>query len=345
MLVMDDRPHCKSDVRIPSYRLDALETTPQPTQEPCLLGLDDAADPVAAIETTTDTEVGIIFRHSGWMPRRRCVTQALKGIEDGENRTARFLGCGRNCWVLRSTLDRDVYRLSCDRCKDRFCEPCARERARHIASCVGEFAKGRELRLITLTLRKSDRTLSGDVDFLYQSFVRLRRRKLWSRGQRGGVYFVEIKRRRNDDGWHVHLHVLADGTYISKQKLSEAWHTITGGSFIVDVRYCHSGDDAARYVAKYAGKGVHGDCYRDSDMLLEAILALKGRRLVGKYGTWRDLTFDNDMEPGEWVGVDSLRRLFDRRSQGDPEATSIIAILMGVASCSTSNPNQHVRGP
>jgi hypothetical protein len=210
---------------------------------------------------------------------------------------------------------------------------------------VGEFADGRELRLITLTLRKSDRTLSEDVDFLYKSFVRLRRRKLWSRGQHGGVYFVEIKRRRSDDGWHVHLHVLADGTYINKKALSDTWLKITGDSFIVDVRYCQSGDDAAKYVAKYAGKGVHGDCYRDPDLLLDAILALKGRRLVGKYGTWRELTFESDAEPGEWIAVDSLSRLFDRRGQGDPEATAILLVLMGESICPDLNPNRRDLGP
>ena len=342
---MDDRPHHKSVPQYSSYRLDALETTLQTAQGSSLLGRNDAPDPVTQSDSTPEIEAGIIFRHSGWMPRRNCVEAAIGGLDDAANRLARFKSCGRNCWVLRSVDEPTVYRISCDRCKDRFCTPCGCERSRHVASCVGSFAKGKELRLVTLTLRQSDRTLSEDVDFLYKSFTRLRRHRLWSRGQRGGVFFIEIKRRRADDGWHVHLHVLADGTYISKKALSDAWLKITGDSFIVDVRFCQSGEDAARYVAKYASKGVHGSCYHDPEILREAVIALKGRRLVGKYGTWRELSLDNDMPEGEWIGVDSLSRLFDRRDKGDPEAASILAALMGVETCEVILVNQPIRGP
>ena len=342
---MDDPTASEQTLPSYSYQLDALDTTLQTTQEVSPMGRDDLHSPVPAIDCTADNEIGITFRHSGWQQRRSCVDQALEGIEDAKNRTARFRGCGRNCWVLRSVAEPCVYRLSCDRCKDRFCDPCARERARHISSCVGEFAADRDLRLVTLTLRKTQRTLSEDVDRLYASFTRLRRRCLWSKTQKGGVYFIEIKRRRGDDGWHVHLHVLTEGGYISKRKLSETWLEITGDSFIVDVRWCHSGEDAARYVAKYASKGVHGSCYHDPAILREAIIAIKGRRLVGKYGTWRDLDFSNDILPGEWVGVDSLRRIFQRRDDGDAEAATIIAALIGENECKNPNPHQPVRGP
>jgi len=299
------------------------------------MGLDGVSDPSADDGMDETEDVGIIFRHSGWMPRRTCVERAIGGLDNAQNRLTRFQNCGRNCWVLRSLDEPGVYRISCDRCKDRFCGPCSQERARRVASCVGEYAKGKELRLITLTLRKSARSLSDDVDFLYKSFTRLRRRKLWKRGQHGGVYFVEIKRRRGDDGWHVHLHILSEGAYLSKSLLSKTWLEITGDSFIVDIKFCRSGEDAARYVAKYASKGVHGSCYHDADVLREAILAIKGRRLVGKYGTWKELVFDNDMLPGEWVGVDSLRRLIARSANGDAVASSILFQLKGDDPCNT----------
>jgi len=340
IVVMDGRPRRESAAPLPSYRLDALETTQQESQRPSLLGQNGAPDPVTEPTPECELEVGIIFRHSGWQSRRNCVDDAIGGLDESQKRLDRFRSCGRNCWVLRCVGEPGLYRVSCDKCKDRFCDPCARERANHVASCVGEFAEGKELRLITLTLRKSDRTLSEDVDFLYRSFTRLRRRKLWSRGQRGGVYFIEIKRRRGDDGWHVHLHVLAEGTFINKQSLSKTWHEITGDSFIVDVKFCESGVDAARYVAKYASKGVHGSCYHDADVLRTALRALKGRRLVGKFGNWRELSFDQEPLEGEWFGVDSLRRLLLRRDNGDAEATMIIASLVGEKSCSTVRSDQ-----
>jgi hypothetical protein len=198
---------------------------------------------------------------------------------------------------------------------------------------VGEFAKDREIRLVTLTLRKSARSLTEDVDRLYAGFTKLRRRRLWSRGQKGGVFFIEIKRRRGDDGWHVHLHVLSEGTWISKKDLASTWREITGDSFIVDVKFCESGEDAARYVAKYASKGVHGSCYHDHSILREAMEAIKGRRLVGKFGCWRDLDLDRDVVVGVWLPVDSLRRLLHRRDSGDSEASLILDQLLGATSC------------
>ena len=159
------------------------------------------------------------------------------------------------------------------------------------------------------------------------------------------MYFVEIKRRRGDDGWHTHLHVLTEGQWLSKSWLSHAWNELTGDSYIVDIRLCESGERAAQYVAKYAGKGVHGSCYHEPDVLREAMLAIKGRRLVGKWGTWNELDLDRETPDGEWSGVDTLGRLMTRARDGDTEALQIFQYLVGEKSCPT-NPNEHpVRGP
>ena len=330
---MDDRPHTMPTLPAYSYPLDTLETTPHIEPPPWVLGHEDAVG-----------DVGVIFRHSGWQTRRDCVASALARMDDAQNRLTRFRCCGRNCWVLRSADDPNVYRLSCDKCKDRFCDPCSAERARRVASCVAEFAGTRELRLITLTLRKSDRTLTEDIDRLYAGFTRLRRRRVWTKGQRGGVFFIEVKRRRGNDGWHVHLHILAEGTWIDKKKIKSAWLQITGDSFIIDVKYCESGADAARYVAKYASKGVHGSCYHDPYVLQEAMEAIKGRRLVGKYGTWRGLDLNDTVEVGNWIGVAPLHRILADAATGDPQAVKIIDNLLGEQTCNTSNRSPPDRG-
>lgn len=196
-----------------------------------------------------------------------------------------------------------------------------------MADAVSAFAKDKELRLVTLTLRQSTKTLKQDIDRLFQSFAKLRRKKGWTNTQRGGVYFCEIKRRRADDGWHTHLHALSEGVWIDKKWLSKTWHEITGDSFIVDIRACRSAEDAARYVAKYASKGVHGSCYHDPLMLREAIMAIKGRRLVSKYGTWSDLDLKTEVSAGEWQPVDSLSRLIRRSNNGDADATRVLELL------------------
>lgn len=307
-----------------SSRLDALETSPHYSTAPPSAGPEESSD-----------DLGVEFRHSGWSDRRRCVQSALESLEEADSRRARFNSCGRRAWVMQSKDDPDVYRIACDRCRDRFCQPCSSERARHIASCVGEFAADRELRLITLTLRKTDNDLDVDVDRLYAAFVKLRRRVLWSKSQKGGVFFIEIKRRRGDDGWHTHLHVLSEGHWIEKKRLSAAWLEITGDSFIVDVKFCDSGADAARYVAKYAGKGVHGSCYHDPQVLLEAMVSIKGRRLVGCWGNWHDLDLAAVVPPGEWFAVATLQSLIFRSRDGDPVAYRILNLLSGGARCST----------
>ena len=323
-LKLSEVPAVTYDQSAISYRLDALETTTQNNPQSPSDGPQDAPG-----------DCGVDFRHSGWADRRDCVQRALESIEKTENRRNRFDNCGSRAWVMQSVDDPDVYKITCDRCRDRFCQPCATERARHIASCVGKFATDRTIRLVTLTLRQTDTSIGDDVDRIYKAFTKLRRRKLWAKSQKGGVFFIEIKRRRGDDGWHTHLHVLTEGRWIEKRDLSKAWLDVTGDSFIVDVKFCDSGEDAARYVAKYAGKGVHGSCYHDPKILREAIIAIKGRRLVGKWGTWRALDFDADVSDGEWTAVDSLRRLVNRSNNGDAVAVNILSRLKGERPCNT----------
>jgi hypothetical protein len=247
--------------------------------------------------------------------------------------------------VLESDDEPGVYRVTCDKCRDRFCDPCAQERARHIGRCVGDFAQGRDIRFITLTLRHTDRSLKEDVDRLYAAFVKLRRRAKWKATQKGGVFFVEIKRRRGDSSWHVHLHIIAEGLNLSKHWLSDAWLEVTGDSFIVDLSLCDDDAKAAYYAAKYAGKGLHGSCYHEPGVLRAGMLALKGRRLVGKWGTWRGLDLDEDVLDGEWHGIDTLARLIERGKRGDHAAWTILQSLAGVELCTTNPNEQPARGP
>lgn len=237
--------------------------------------------------------------------------------------------------MLQCVDEPDVFKIACNRCRDRFCVPCARERSRHIASRVGDHAVGKELRFITLTLRHTTRTMKQDIDRLYAGFVRLRRRRLWSKSQKGGVGFVEIKRSEDGKGWHVHLHTIVEGHNIEQRDLSAAWHEITGDSFITKVQWCHSPEAAAYYAAKYSGKGIHGSCYADPEVLRDSMIAIKGRRLVAKFGAWSELDLKAVTDEAEWRGVDSLRRLILRSRDGDAVASSILNSLKGQQSCTT----------
>lgn len=308
-------------------RLVDLETTRRIPTEPCFLAAIDHRTPRDAAGAADQDDPGVLFRHSGWSVLRRCVDDALANLSDSAGRLARFRDCGSHAWVMQSVDDKARYRVACNKCRDRFCTPCARDRARRVANSVAAFAGKRELRLITLTLRQSAKTLQHDIDRLYRSFAVLRRRRGWSQSQRGGVYFCEIKRRRGDDGWHVHLHSLCEGVWLDKKWLSKTWLAITGDSFIVDIRACRSSADAARYVTKYASKGVHGSCYHDPLVLHEAIMSVRGRRLVGKFGSWSVLDLKTEVETGDWLPVDSLSRLLQRSISGEAFACQVLAFL------------------
>lgn len=307
-----------------SSHLDALETPSHQADEPAFLGWMDHETEDATTSYEDSPDAGVLFRHSGWAPQRRCVLDALLDMDGAAARRDRLLHCGSHSWVMQSVDDPAHYRIACNKCRDRFCSPCARDRANHVANAVSLFARDREIRLITLTLRKSDATLKADVDRLYRCFAKLRRRKTWTQSQTGGIYFCEIKRRRGDDGWHTHLHALSEGVWLDVKWLRREWHKITGDSFIVDIRECRSSADAARYAAKYASKGVHGSCYFDALVLREAMLAIKGRRLVSKYGNWADLDLKTDEATGEWLTIDTLESLIRKCRTGDTNALAIL---------------------
>lgn len=338
-------------------RLDAQETTVQTTTQPATLGLYDSPTSIGSLcqacewdPTTREGRVaaglsaavpepledaGVTFRHSGWQKRRERVLASLERIDPFSSRITRFAACGRNAWVLRSVSDPDVYRVACSKCRDRFCVPCASARGRRVAARVAELSKDRKVRLVTLTLRINNAPLSDQLSRLYCCYARLRRRKVWTSSQLGGIAFVEIKRRAESHTWHPHLHILTEGSYVPKSSLSGAWLEITGDSMIVDIKLCRSGDDAARYVAKYATKGVHGGVENDPEMLDEAVEALKGRRLFACFGSWSLPADDADLYPGEWRTVGTLRSVVERSLGGDVAARAVLDLLAGGAPCST----------
>lgn len=306
-------------------RLDALETTVQRPREDASLGPCDPCD-----------DIEVIFRHSGWRQRRNRVLASFERIDPDAARNARFATCGHHAWVVQSVADPEFYRVASSTCHDRFCVPCARARGRRVASRVAELSKNRKIRLVTLTLRINEAPLSDQITRLNKCYARLRRRKIWTMSQNGGISFVEIKRRAESHTWHPHLHILTEGSYVPKATLSDAWFSITGDSMIVDIKLCKSGEDAARYVAKYASKGVHGGVENDPEMLDEAITALKGRRLYACFGNWSLPAANDDVSPDEWRTVGTLRSLIERSRSGDLACNRILDLLTGEQSCNTA---------
>lgn len=146
--------------------------------------------------------------------------------------------------------------------------------------------------LVTLTVK--------DGHDLAERFKHLQKsqRELWMRKHRGrgssldgvaaAVWSYEVKRGKGSGLWHPHLHMVAMAEHAPNAKeLGSEWHSITGDSFIVDVRAIDESDPASGFleVFKYALKF--------SDMepsdTYEAFQVLKGLRLVASSGLFRGI--------------------------------------------------------
>lgn len=270
----------------------------------------------------------VLFRHSGWLHDRKRVFTALLEAFPHSTRTERFRNCGLNAWVIRSEDEPDRYAVVSSHCHDRFCRPCAAFRGRVIANNVAAFLDRREYRFVTFTIKTTDLTLKEGVDKLYRSFAAIRRSKLWTERVRGGCAVCEVKPKAGGAGWHPHLHCIVEGKYLPLKPLRKLWMKITGDSFIVDVVYGRSADDAARYVAKYIAKPFDDGTTRAPHRLLEAIVALHGRRLLTTFGTWRGARLTQWQPHGTWVRVCPLHELTRHAREGDPEARALLKHLI-----------------
>lgn len=113
----------------------------------------------------------------------------------------------------------------------------------------------------------------------------------------GGVSSIEIKRGSGSGFWHVHSHAvwLCDELPCSKT-LAEEWQSVTGDSYVVDVRP-FSGSDVSTYidgfmeVFKYA---VKFSSLELSDNW-EAFQLLAGRRLVNSFGLFRGVVVPEEL--------------------------------------------------
>lgn len=276
------------------------------------------------------TNVETIFRHSHWKERRQKVRAALMSVCTGDFAMNRFDECGSECAVEYNPVLKK-HRVRGNYCKCRHCEPCMRARgnkmARNLRTRLDIQANGR-YRFITLTLKHNDKPLREQITRIYASFKALRATKWWKSSQRGGATVLEVKRNAKSNAWHVHLHIVAEGDFIHKDDLSNAWHQVTGDSFITDIRRLDSGKDAAHYVCKYVSKGTSGDVWETPDLAAEWITATKGVRVCATFGTWRGYALmAKPAEEEGWVKVCSLNDLVHSVQRGEAWAEAALLSL------------------
>ena len=151
--------------------------------------------------------------------------------------------------------------------------------------------------LVTLTVKDGE-DLAERFKHLQDSQHELWKRKHRGRGSaldcvEGAVWSYEIKRGKGSGLWHPHLHMVALAETAPVQvDLANEWHSITGDSFIVDVRPITEDDHISGFleVFKYAVKFSD----QPPEDTVHAWQTLAGKRLLGSAGAFRGV-----LVPGE----------------------------------------------
>lgn len=270
-------------------------------------------------------------RHGFWAPRREHVRRAYERLCFGAVKRHNFENCGSACYVERSPSTGRL-RLSANHCHQRFCLACGQARSRNIAQNLVKHINGRQTRFITLTRKHHDAPLRQQINDLIRFARNLRSTKLWKNTITGAAQFVEVKRSKNGKFWHPHIHIIAEGSFVPREKLSAQWLLITGDSPIVDVQFARDAGHVANYVAKYASKPLDLTIFGEADWLDESIQALHGKRLCTTLGSWRGVKLqEKPIDPKDWITICSFGKLHAGYHAKEPWAVGLWAAITGSA--------------
>jgi len=204
-------------------------------------------------------------------------------------------------------------------CGDRTCPTCRKKWfGYHFGTILEIVSKWKAVYFMTLTLRNiPDRSWGRyHVKELRENFGKLRCR---FKTILGGFYCVQVTNSGN--GWHLHLHVLFDGSYVHQPALSKAWAEITSGSWIVGIELVADRKKAVRYLLQ---DFLQAPKIRPEDV--ESFNSVfRGSRLVQPFGLYRKTRFRVPYkcpDCGEccWVILDTLlgkKRSFHRCYEED----------------------------
>lgn len=317
----DDCLESQSD---PSAYLDLIETN---SQLPAQVLIEHERDPDRHSRIPFTSHLEAFFRHSGWARRRNLTWTALVATSQPESRLAAFANCGAQLRIQENLTTHDV-RCVCFACHDRLCRPCANSRAALVATNLRRHVGDRRLLFITLTLRHGRTPLLDQIKRLRASFNALRRRNVWTENIDGGAAFLQTKVSDKDGLWHPHLHILADGGYIPQKQLSEAWHSITGDSTIVDIQRPQGTNAVRHYLTAYVTNPADPSVFQHPEMLLELVVAMRGQRLCFTFGTWRGFALE-ERPPidGTWYGCGSIASIVYSAASQLPAAQRILTAV------------------
>lgn len=233
----------------------------------------------------------------------------------------------------------NFFRIRCNKCRNRFCHPCQRERCAIIQHNLTwlSHAAGRKLSLLTLTLAHNDQALKPEIKRLTTAFRDLRRLLPWRRAVTAGAWTVEVKVGQ-DNRWHAHIHALIENAYLEVGWLTQAWRAVTGDSQQVHIKRIDA-QGGARYITKYISKPLDKTVLMDQDRFEEFIITMKGTRSCATFGKWHGCPLAEreqdeellgspfDRSPEKWRVVCSFDELAQNIRQRDPAAITIAVTL------------------
>lgn len=274
------------------------------------------------------------FRHNSWRVNRRRVWESMGRTSQTASRRRAFGGCGCHSWIEQSATTPGIFRVRCDHCNDRLCVPCGVKRSAKVQRALASACRGKRLTFITLTLCGRGEPLAEMLDRLYKHFRALRLLPIWEKVE-GGAAFLEVKYSDKAKRWHPHLHLICEAGWIDQGCLSDCWRMLTKDSYIVDVRRVADEDAAFRYVTKYASKPLSPTFLASKVLIDEAIVALKGRRLIFCFGEWygtpldsvEDDELDTEQDDPAWRYFAPLEQILSDATCGSRDAQQILKAL------------------
>lgn len=312
----------------------------------------DTLETAVATKTTSSTEetsegrLALVdtFRHSGWRADRQAILDAMGDLRLAYERRNAFCVCGSDFWIMRSKVDRELFKIVPDHCHDRFCVPCGGTRQSIIRRNLHRLLKDQPHRFLTLTIRHDRESLAVLLGRLYRAFRLLRQRRLWKDRVRGGVAFLEVTYDPVRESWNPHLHCMLEGLYIHRPDLSALWLCCTGDSHNLKLKLIRQKRIIVDYVTKYATKPLPASIVSESEPLREAMAALIARRTIITFGSWKNWRLLDDPRDESWEVYATLRCVRIGTTGDDLLCENIIAMLP------TADPNSgefvvHVDGP
>lgn len=246
-----------------------------------------------------------------------------------QKQAKRIVSSMRECGgylVFRNYFEIDEVRLAaaCFCKKHLLCPFCAMRRGAKYLQVYHErlqlvLAENPRLRafMVTLTVKDGE-DLSERFTHLRSCLKRYQeQRRNANKGQKfveyakalGGVFSIEVKRGSGSGLWHPHVHMIwLCENEPDSVKLSQEWHTITGDSYIVDVRefYGETVIDGFLEVFKYALKFSdmpHADNW-------EAFKTLSGKRLVDNFGLFRGVVVPDKLTDDQYMDKPYISMLY-----------------------------------